>query len=68
MRYKFLEGKIAERGIKKRVVAEKLGITPKALSNKLTGKAPFTWLEACAVQENFFPDLSKDILFQESND
>ena len=36
--YQVLEEKIAERGIKKAVIARAAGITPKALSNKLHGK------------------------------
>lgn len=64
MRYNVLNGKIAERGIKKQTIAERLGISPKALSNKLSGKSPITWPEACVIQNVFFPDIEKDDLFE----
>lgn len=63
MQYSILNGKIAERGIKKSTIAETLGITPKAFSNKLSGKSRLTWPEACIIQSKFFPDLDKDYLF-----
>lgn len=63
MQYNVLNGKIAERGIKKKVIAETLGITPRAFSNKLAGRSKITWPEACIIQKKFFPDLDKDYLF-----
>lgn len=62
--YQVLEEKIAERGIKKAVIARAAGITPKALSNKLHGKTPFKWPEVQVIQERFFPDIDKDELFR----
>lgn len=41
-----LRGVIAERGVLKRYLAEKLGITPQAFSAKLAGKREFTMSEA----------------------
>ena len=63
MAYSFLRGKIAERGIKKSVIASELKITQTALYHKIDGKSPFKWTEACLIQSKFFPDIDKDTLF-----
>lgn len=68
MQYAILNGKIAERGIRKSAIAETLGITPKAFSNKLSGKSRLTWPEACLIQQEFFPDIDKDYLFSTNSD
>ena len=67
MGYSTLEQKIAERGIKKSVIAAAAGITTQALNNKLCGKSPFTWPEALIIQHAFFPDIAKDELFRLEN-
>lgn len=63
MAYAVLRGKIEERGVKRQAIADALGITTKTLRNKLNGRAPITWPEACAIQSKFFPDMDKDDLF-----
>lgn len=60
--YPVLEGKIAERGIKKGAISSRLNITPKAFRNKMIGDAPFTWPEVEIIQKTFFPDINKDTL------
>lgn len=62
--YPNLAGRIAERGIKKSKIAIVLGVSPRALSNKLSGKAEFSWPEVCAMQEHFFPDIGKEELLR----
>lgn len=47
--YKNLEAAIAASGIKKQVIAEKLGITHACLNNKLSGKTKFYVEEAFAL-------------------
>lgn len=64
--YPTLSGEIAKRGIKKRAIAVTLGISERALRNKMTGKTPFSWPEACIINSIFFPDVSKDDLFKTS--
>ena len=64
MGYSTLEQKIAERGIKKSVIAAAAGITTQALNNKLCGKSPLTWPEVLTIQRCFFPDMTKDELFR----
>lgn len=62
--YPFLEGKIAERGIKKHTIAERLDITDKSLYNKMSGVSAFTWEEVMTLQSCFFPDIKMDCLMQ----
>lgn len=64
--YPNLIGEIAKRGIKKKAIAQCLGICDKALKNKTDGRTPFTWPEVCKIQKEFFPDINKERLFQES--
>jgi len=63
IKYQLLATKIFEKGLKKKHVANTLGISPRALNNKIYGQAPFNWEEVCILQEKFFPDMSKDELF-----
>lgn len=58
-----LAGEIAKRGIKKCAISSALGISGRALYNKMSGAVPFTWPEVCGINEKFFPDMSKDVLF-----
>lgn len=61
--YPVLVGEIARRGIKKKVIAESIGVSGHALANKLNGRAPFTWPEVRAINLKFFPDMSPEELF-----
>ena len=65
MRYSFLESKINERGVKKKVISDAIGITPRSFNYKLAGERPFTWPEVQIIQKRFFPDIDKDTLFQQ---
>lgn len=49
-----LEAEIAKRRIKKRLIAEKLGISYKAFYNKMNGLAPFFLDEAVTIYVSFF--------------
>lgn len=62
--YPTLAGEIAKRGIKKKTIAEHLGICNKSLNNKLSGRVPFTWEEVKLIRSQFFPDMSPDDLFE----
>lgn len=64
--YPILVGEIAKRNIKRKSVAQALGITEKALYNKIIGKSPFTWPEVRTIRKCFFPDIPSDVLFEES--
>ena len=65
IRYPNLASEIAKRGIKKRVIAERLGVSERTLYSKMTGKVEFTWPETCTINAIFFPDMEKDVLFAE---
>lgn len=59
-----LVGEIAKRGIKRKTIAESIGICDKSLKNKLSGKSPFTWPEVQMIRNQFFPGMTTDDLFQ----
>lgn len=59
-----LEAEAAKRGILKRSIAECIGVYPRSLSCKLTGKSGFTLDEAIAIQERFFPDMDFKELYK----
>lgn len=61
-----LAGEIAKRGIKKCAIASALGISGRSLYSKMAGDVPFTWPEVCGINEQFFPDMSKETLFSRS--
>lgn len=60
--YPNLASKIAERGIKKSVIADSISCSPRALNNKMTGRTEFSWSEVCRIQQCFFPDIPKEVL------
>lgn len=66
MEHRKLKTALYDRGIRMNV-ADSIGVSTRALYNKIEGRSQFTWNEACAIQSRFFPDLSKDELFVESS-
>ena len=65
--YPRLASEIKRRGIKKVAIAERIKVTEKALSNKMSGKTSFSWEQVCEIAETFFPDLSKEYLFERAD-
>lgn len=65
--YPVLEREIAGRGIKKKAIAESIGVTYRSLNNKLSGRVPFTWPEVSTIRNRFFPDMAPDLLFMMDN-
>lgn len=61
--YPMLIGEIAKRGIKKSDIAKRIGISDRALYNKLSGSVSFTWDEVVAINSSFFPDFEPALLF-----
>lgn len=61
--YPTLEREIAGRGIKKKAIAESINVCNKSLNNKLSGRVPFTWPEVSKIRNQFFPDMTHDVLF-----
>lgn len=66
--FPILAGEIAKRGIKKKAIANTIGVCDRALNNKLSGRTPFTLPEAQAINRTFFPDMQIDVLFQEAEE
>mgnify|MGYP001648964786 FL=1 len=60
-----LEAELAKRGIAKKEIAQELGITPRALSCKLSGNTDLWWREILTIQ-SIFPDIPVDRLFSHS--
>ena len=65
--YPVLIGEIAKRGIKKKTIADSIGVCSKSLTNRLLGKVQFTWPEVQIIQQHFFPDVEVKDLFATSD-
>ena len=63
-----LAGEIAKRGIKKKTIAESIGVCDRSFNNKMNGRVPFTWDEVKTIRGRFFPDMEPDKLFSSVND
>lgn len=61
--YPILESEISKSGVKKKDIAKKLGLSPRALSSKLTGKVDF-WLSEVVAIHSFFPEVPPMELFR----
>lgn len=61
--YPNLESAIAIRGITKRSIAKVANVSQRQFYEKIKGNASFNWEEVCAIQEHFFPDMTKEYLF-----
>ena len=62
--FAFLKGEMVKKNISVKEIADRLGIAEKTMRNKLHGVTEFTWAEVCIIQEEFFPEFTKDILFK----
>lgn len=67
-KFPVLESEICRRGTKKTIIAAALGISVRALYNKLEGKSIFGWEELNAIQSRFFPDMQMSFLFSKEGD
>ncbi len=61
-----LNGEIANRGIQRSVIARAINVSYNSFRNKMTGVSPFTFEEACTIQERFFPDMEMRTLFRKA--
>ena len=66
--YPELVSGLAQKSITKLSVAKALKISPRTLYAKLVGDTDFTLSEASTIQQQFFPELSKDMLFRKADD
>lgn len=65
--YPILAGEIAKRGVKKKTIAQSIGVCDKSLSNKMSGRVPFSLQEAMTINKTFFPDIEIDELFKRAD-
>jgi plasmid maintenance system antidote protein VapI len=62
--YPNLRAEMARYGIKTKDIAEALGISPKSVNNKMTGRHKgFRLDEAFKIKDTFFPGISIEDLF-----
>lgn len=66
--YPVLESEIARKGIKKKDIAELIGINARTLSMKLIGKNDFLLSEALAIHREYFGDIAIQELFKKSGE
>jgi hypothetical protein len=50
-----------------RVVADAIGVTTRALYNKIEGRSPFKWKRSVRHSVTLLPDLSKNDLFVQTS-
>lgn len=62
--YPNLTSEIAKQNVKKKEIAEVLGISNKAFYNKMCGYVSFTYDEAYKISETFFPNIDIKVLFK----
>lgn len=62
--FKNLLAEMARNSIKKKVIASALGISERALSNKINGSSEFFWKEVYSIKILFFPELTVEYLFE----
>ena len=60
--FPILDGEISKRGILKKDIAERIGITPRALSIKLNGEVDLWWKEVMTIQ-SLLSDVPLEKLF-----
>lgn len=68
MAYMNLKAEMTRHSIHIADVASSIGVTERALRNKLNGVTDFSWKQVCKIQKDFFPRLSKDYLFSQEED
>ena len=65
--YPMLEAEISKAGIKKQDIAQKLNLTPRALSRKMTGECDF-WLKEVIIIQSIFPAVPIEKLFEHNDE
>ena len=61
-----LEAEIARNNIKKKAIANAIDLSERGLQKKLKGESSFTFPEAEAIRDTFFPDMELEYLFEQS--
>ena len=66
--YENLKSEMEDKNIKRRDVAEFLGVRLATLCDKINGKYPFKLDEAFKIKYRYFPELAIEYLFENSMD
>ena len=64
--YPNLEAEISKNGFKKKDIADKLNISPRAFAEKMTGRVDFWWKEVGIIQ-SLFPNVPAEELFEHTS-
>ena len=62
--YNNLIAEIARNHLKNKNIAEAVGISERALKNKIKGVSEFYWREVVLIKTLFFPSLALEYLFE----
>lgn len=62
--YPTLAMEMAKAGITNKRIANELGISVRAFYGKMRGESDFGWDETCIIQNVFFPNVPKEVLFR----
>ena len=65
MVYANLKAEMTRKGLTTLEVAKVVGISERAMRNKLNGVTDFSWKQVCKIQSEIFPQLSKEYLFNQ---
>lgn len=61
-----LEAEIVRKKLKRKEVADFIGISTRTLYDKINGVSQFSTKEAFSLQKEFFPECSLDYLFEQT--
>ena len=64
----YLEYKMKQCAISRKQIQNLIGISEKALRNKLSGKNEFLWSEVRGIRNTYFPDEEYETLFADVNE
>lgn len=67
MMFPNLRAEMARKGLDNKTLSMGLGVSPKTLSNKLSGKSEFTLSEIVRIKNQYFPNLSLEYLFEQES-
>ena len=62
--YSTLAMEMAKAGITNKAIAVALGISIRSFYSRMRGETVFDWDETCIIQNTFFPNVPKEVLFR----
>lgn len=66
--YRELLGEMLKRGITRKELADKIGVSDKTIRNKICGRTDFSWSEIKAIRDIVAPDFGLEELFVKANE